>query len=36
MYSPCRAKIFEAAPWRESIRLEKLKVSKEAERKTGE
>lgn len=34
-YCPCTAKIFEAAPWRETFRLEKLKVSEEAERKTG-
>lgn len=33
-YYPCTAKIFEAAPWRESMRLEKLKVSEEAKRKT--
>lgn len=35
-YSPCTAKIFETAPWRESMRLGKLKVSEEAERETRE
>lgn len=35
-YSPCTAKIFEAASWKESMRVEKLKVSEGAETKTRE